>query len=214
MIEQIDKKTINSCKERSPWTLGNEILYKMCADNFKHDSDEKIVAKVWLIGRSYAAAIERRKNKNPNDDRDTFYTETVVKTFMSSDLDRRMNEINSFTTFNKSVLLKTIETHYYLTNIINGITKLNKRSFSAKYLHFHLPDFFFIYDSRAAKSISRFKIKVPKDIVLSLDMIAYDRVYADFSCKCFELSEQIKEKFDFQLTPRQLDNLLLKRLQD
>ena len=124
MIENLDKKTIESCKDRGPWTLGNDILYKMCADNFTHDSDEKIIAKVWLIGRSYAAAIERRKNKNPDDESDNFYIKTVVNTFKNSCLDEKLKEIIECKVFTIDVLQKAIGAHYYLTNIINKITDL------------------------------------------------------------------------------------------
>jgi hypothetical protein len=210
MIEHLDRKTITSCKERGPWTLGNEVLYKMCADNFTHDNDEKIIAKVWLIGRSYAAAIERRKNKEPNEDSDKFYTDTVTRAFKSSDLDQRLKELSSYKVIDIEVLKNTIETHYYLTDLIRKITNLNKRSFSAKYLHFHLPELFFIYDSRAANGISTFNIKVPKNILPN--SITCDKVYGDFAKKSFILIQQIKENFDIQLTPRQLDNLLLKRV--
>ena len=209
MIEQLDRKTIYSCKDRGPWTLGNEILYKMCADNFTHDKDEKIIAKVWLIGRSYAAAIERRKNKDPNEDSDKFYTEKVTHALKSSNLDQRLCELSLCEVIDDEVLKNTIETHYYLTDLLRKITELNKRSFSAKYLHFHLPNLFFIYDSRAANGISSFNIKVPKN--MSPYSSPYDKVYGDFANKCFYLIQQINDRFDIQLTPRQLDNLLLKR---
>ena len=210
MIEHLDKKTITSCKDRGPWTLGNEVLYKMCADNFTHDTDEKIIAKVWLVGRSYAAAIERRKNKDPNEDSDNFYIDTVVRAFKSSNLDRRLKELSLCKNIDTEVLKNTIETHFYLTDLIRKITNLNKRSFSAKYLHFHLPEIFFIYDSRAAKGISNFNVRVPRNILSS--SITCDKVYGDFAKKSFILMQQIKDKFGIQLTPRQLDNLLLKRV--
>jgi len=44
----------------SPWDLGNQTLYSLCQDHPMHDRDDVIIAKVWLIGRSYAAAVERR----------------------------------------------------------------------------------------------------------------------------------------------------------
>ena len=49
-------------QESFRWEFGNSILYQMCKDNPKHDQADVVVGKIWLIGRSYAAAIERRKN--------------------------------------------------------------------------------------------------------------------------------------------------------
>ena len=52
---------IVNCQKSTNWDLGNSVLYNLCENNFDHSSDEKIIAKVWLIGRVYAAAIERRR---------------------------------------------------------------------------------------------------------------------------------------------------------
>lgn len=212
MENLLNIESITSCTNRGPWSLGNDILYKMCADNFNHDSAEKIVAKVWLIGRSYAVAIERRRNKTPGVESDKFYTETVVDAFQSSELDKMMDKIKIMPNLNKGSLIKTIELHHYLTKLINKISNLDKRSFSSKYLHFHLPALFYIYDSRAAKAIKRFKIKVPADIKLLVSSTNHDKEYGDFACKCFVLTNQVKEMFDIELTPRQIDNLLLERV--
>ena len=51
-------------KEETRWDFGNGILYEMCKEYPKHEKEDVIVGKIWLIGRSYAAAIERRKNKD------------------------------------------------------------------------------------------------------------------------------------------------------
>jgi hypothetical protein len=45
------------------WDIGNQVLYAMCAANRGHTRDDIIIGKVWLIGRTYAAAIERRRDK-------------------------------------------------------------------------------------------------------------------------------------------------------
>lgn len=43
------------------WSFGNQILYDMCLKNPSHTNENVIIGKIWLIGRSYAAAIERIK---------------------------------------------------------------------------------------------------------------------------------------------------------
>ena len=81
MKEQLTTELIETCK-KSVWNFGNGVLYKLCAENFYHTKDEHILAKVWLIGRAYAAAIERRRIKEAiNDD---FYIDKVVPTFKNS----------------------------------------------------------------------------------------------------------------------------------
>ena len=62
---EITREDVSFALAPSPWDLGNEVLYSLCHDYPKHDRGDAIIAKIWLIGRSYAAAIERRKNADP-----------------------------------------------------------------------------------------------------------------------------------------------------
>jgi hypothetical protein len=62
MTIQITQDDVDYALAPSIWDLGNQVLYSLCQDHPGHDHGDAIVAKVWLIGRSYAAAIERRKN--------------------------------------------------------------------------------------------------------------------------------------------------------
>ncbi|MFC1785893.1 hypothetical protein ACFLZA_00835, partial [Candidatus Neomarinimicrobiota bacterium] len=78
------KENIDNAIQSNEWDFGNEVLYELCKKNFEHKEDDKIIAKVWLIGRAYAAAIERRKNKT--DINDDFYVEKVAPIFQNSRL--------------------------------------------------------------------------------------------------------------------------------
>ncbi|PHX74462.1 MAG: hypothetical protein CK547_03045 [Chitinophagaceae bacterium] len=93
--------------------------------------------------------------------------------------------------------------------MLKKITALDKRSFSSKYLHFHLPDLFYIYDSRAVTALRQCTSQVPKDLKYILEIDNIDNKYAKFYCKCFDLKRQIKKQFNINLTHRQLDNLLI-----
>jgi hypothetical protein len=42
---------------------GNHILYRMCHKQPGHTNVDVIAGKIWLIGRAYAAAIERGAGK-------------------------------------------------------------------------------------------------------------------------------------------------------
>jgi len=97
---------------QSEWSFSNDVLYNLCRENFWHKDNEKILAKVLLIGRTYAAAIERRKNKEEiNDD---FYIERVAPEIKSSDLDKFLKELSQFDKVNEENLLKVLEVHKYL----------------------------------------------------------------------------------------------------
>lgn len=68
-MRQVNNEDIDSIHIPWVWDIGNRILYDMCGAHPEHSQDGEIVAKVWLIGRSYAASIERCRNaKHIGDD--------------------------------------------------------------------------------------------------------------------------------------------------
>ena len=199
---------LENAQSKNVWDFGNSILYKLCKDNFEHKTDEHILTKVMFIGRIYAAAVERRKSK-PNEINDTFYTKTVASTFRDSKLDEKLTELKSMRDLNDINIGAILSAHFYLTKMLQKITNLDKRSFCSKYLHFHLPNLFYIYDSRALKALRQFSKRVPKDLENILTLENIDIEYAKFYCKCFDLKREIKTQLNIDLTNRQLDNLLI-----
>lgn len=186
-----------------PWALGNSILYDLCKNHPKHKTDEEIAAKIWLIGRAYAASIERRKNKtNINDD---FYTDIVIPKIKHSDIDKWLNECEK--TKEKELCLAV---HKKVTNLFKSISGLEKRSLASKYLHFHLPQQFFIYDSRAVSSIKYLlrDLKLEKTRI-EIDESNSDKEYALFYSKCILVRDAIQKQYKIFLSTRQLDSLLI-----
>ncbi len=151
---------IKKAKQKNVWDFGNRLLYEMCSSTFTHTQDDQILAKVLFIGRIYAVAIERRRNKQEmlGDD---FYIETVAPAFKNSDLDKHLAALKKIRQIGLNEVKRILKLAFYLTSLINKITDLNKRSFGSKYLHFHLPELFFIYDSRAVKGMQYFINRVP-----------------------------------------------------
>ena len=41
------------------WDFPNQMLYDLCSNYPSQEDAEQVVAKIWLIGRSYAASVER-----------------------------------------------------------------------------------------------------------------------------------------------------------
>jgi hypothetical protein len=208
-MKDISKLNITTYKTSEHWDFGNQILYKLCKDNFKHEREDIILTKVLFIGRIYAAAIERRKNKKQTDiNNDNFYIDHVAPTFKKSKLDRQLSELKSMrlTTDNIPQILRV---HNDLMITLSKITDLDKRSFCSKYLHFHLPDFFFIYDSRALTALRDFTSRVPKELRHIPQLSFVDKEYATFFCKCFDIKNKIEAEHKTKLTTRQLDNLLI-----
>lgn len=198
--------------DKSVWDVGNDALYNLCQRYPDHKEDSEIIAKVWLIGRSYAAAIERRKvDEKDKKENDAFYCEDVVKCFKDAelDLDNRLQKKELHGPLARENIKEVLDVHKKLMDGIKIITKMDKRSLCSKYLHFHVPLMFPIYDSRAVQSLSvllkRTSVKVPKISGV------YDDEYERFCYGAIGLIEWVlKINGGQQITPRQFDNLLLK----
>jgi hypothetical protein len=185
----------------SPWDFGNNILYNLCKDYPQHKNHDEIIAKILLIGRSYAASIERRRNAEL--DSDNFYITTVAPTLEKSDLDAWLATLAEEVPGSPNA----VAVHKKLMDLFESITKLNKRSLASKYLHFHLPSVFFIYDSRAKQAVTKVVPRLNK-----LDNVPaenFDQEYKDFVRRCVWLRQDIFSKHKVLLTPRQIDKLLL-----
>ncbi|WP_310381896.1 hypothetical protein [Flavobacterium sp.] len=203
----INKELIKQT-EQTEWDFVNEILYNMCKENFTHEQTDKVVGKVILIGRAYAAAIERRKNKTEQND--NFYIDKVAPKFKKSELDFHLNKLKSHTELTEKNIPEILKVHFYLTDLIKDLTEQNKRSFSSKYLHFHFPHLFFIYDTRAVKAIGLLKTKFQHNYKEQIDAKGIDKEYASFFYKCFAQKNKLENEYGRSLSTRHIDNLLMK----
>lgn len=190
------------------WDLANKILYDLCKDHPGHTDPDEIVAKIWLIGRSYAAAIERRKNANASDG--DFYYNKVAPALISigDELDSRLQRLNTYSFVDDTTLDLVLETHGLLVETFSTLTEMNKRSLVSKYLHFHCPNMFFIYDNRANTSIRKLVSK-GKDRLYKYIAFGRDMEYTDFCVRMLGLQEYIYHECGRKMSPRELDNLLL-----
>jgi len=201
------KEQIVSSVNANDWDLGNKILYDMCSQYPNHTHEPEIIAKIWLIGRSYAAAIERRKNTgNGKFNGDDFYIEKVAPEIKNSAIDEWLAGLGIIDRVSESTLEKILSVHLNVTELFSKISGLEKRSLASKYLHFHFPDLFFIYDSRAVSAVSHLSNVSGR---VGRSKYNADNEYRKFCEKCLKIRNYVKENFDIHLTPRNLDNLLL-----
>lgn len=205
MQAEITMKDVAEATKRGPWDLGNQILYDLCSDHPRHDEPDAIIAKFWLIGRTYAAAIERRRNAE--DTSDDFYETVVVDRVRRSGLDRWLDALPARMTDPWTDLGAVVTVHKRLIDLFKSMTGLEKRSLASKYLHFHRPDLFFIYDSRAREAIT--KVTPCITAIRDSDADESDGEYLIFCRRAQHLRDDIKARFGKDLTPRQLDKALL-----
>ncbi len=186
------------------WDFGNKILYRMCEEHPAHTDVNVAVGKIWLIGRSYAAAIERgRKREHSEED---FYFTSVAKLFekYGAELDERIAALQN-AALNDETVRETVQLHKWWQDRIGEITGDEKRSLVSKYLHFHLRNIVYIYDSRAAAGIGALVVRQRGTETPS----NADAVYADFVGRVRTLAKAIESTFGVTLTPREMDEFLL-----
>lgn len=193
-------------RETTPmeFVMGNQVLYDMCKKYPHHDDTDIIVSKIWLIGRSYAAAIERRRNTKDEEISEDFMYNKVAPALKrrAKKLDRMIDELNALEGDYKDNAKTVLELHKYLTDIFEDITGLEKRSLASKYLHFHCPDKVLIYDNRA-KEAARMTVHHPD--VNPKWKNKYDEQYADFYARIIAMVDEIGT----HPTPREIDSFLL-----
>jgi hypothetical protein len=198
----ITEKEVVSARQASVWYLGNQTLYNLCRKHPRHTKADEIIAKVWLIGRSYAASIERRRNADKFGD--AFYEKTVAPIMKDSGIDEWLASLSN----DKSIgSPNTLVIHKKLMDLFASITGLEKRSLASKYLHFHKPNAFFIYDSRARQAIT--KITPRRNGLPEIPAADYDPEYKTFVRRCVWLRREIYSNHGVVMKPREIDQLLL-----
>ncbi len=202
-IRSIAKSEIEEALTNKVGDLGNQVLYDLCSEHPFHKTDQEIVAKVWLIGRSYAAAIERCKNKSLNSPGDVFYEKVVAPKIRNSEIDGWLTLLKSEPTPKNA-----IEIHYKLMALFREISGHQNRSLASKYLHFHQPDLFFIFDSRSMAAIRKITPRTHKQ-PSNLSTNETDKDYANFYSRCLWLQENLQTQFGSKLSPREIDKILL-----
>ena len=202
---RISRQLVERAQSPTRWDVGNGVLYDLCRRFPGHGDASGVVAKVWLIGRAYSASIERGRGESEFGglNNETFYTEKVPDVLRRSNLDRKLRPLRKLKRFDPGSVAAGLDVHHYLVDRLEDLTAKRKRSFASKYLHFHLPDLFFIYDSRAAASMD------------SLDRtnadagIDCDPQYSSFVVRAMRLRERVKKQHGIELSPREIDRLLL-----
>jgi len=193
---------VNSVQQPWFWDFGNKVLYDLCRKHPQHSDASIAAAKIWLIGRSYAAAIERRRLVTPGN----FYRERVAPALVKSKIDEKLLTVRSIGPLSERTFQAVVETHKYVTDLFSSISGQEKRSLASKYLHFHAPKMFFIFDSEAVKGMRHLSGITGRAGRSDLDS---DNDYRKFAEKCLRLRVYIRQNHGVTLTPRQIDRLLL-----
>ncbi len=132
----------------------DDVLYGMCKRWPNHKDLGIVQAKVRIIGRVYAAGLERQGKKDKL--RGIYETIAGILHKKRPWIDLEIKGLNKFKTLAKPSYGRILSLHGNMVKILRDETrtKLNFRSFVSKYLHFHAP-IVPLFDSRASSTINR-----------------------------------------------------------
>ncbi len=197
-------RVLEEVTHQSPWDVFNGVLYDLCRNYPLHVREDEIAAKLVLIGRSYASALER--GRKTGDSVDDFYLFRAAPRMIASRFDSWLDGLSGLDRPDCNSMGSILEVHKKLVNLFFEISGQEKRSLASKYLHFHNPHLFFIFDSQAEKAARKWAPAVKRR---SKSVPTSDPTYHLFFERCLTIVESLKEKTHTALTSRQVDNLLL-----
>lgn len=189
----------------SVWDVGNEWLYKLCKIYPAHTDTAQVAAKIWLIGRAYSAAAERGVAGKGQADK---YIIELSQRFIDQNADGHLKRLPKPTADFRKHLDQVVDVHHCVESIFSNDDELGRVSLTSKYLHFHRPDLFSIYDSRASSAIA----KITPDSRFSGYEVSSEHatlLYAKFTVRAAWLLDRMAEVLKYTPKLRQLDNLLL-----
>jgi hypothetical protein len=203
---RLKKSDLARASKSKPEDFGNARLYELCRRYPTHSKVEHTVAKVWLIGRAYSAALER--GVGPAAD---LYVK-AGRAMRNSSLDGLLRRLPDGRSPIAERLARAVEVHWQLTEVWRKVAakskrSLNKRSLASKYLHFHYRNVFPIYDNRAERAIAMVTPR-PKRLP-ELQTRSGDTRYRIFCQRYLWLLRHVRRRFGVRLTLREADRLLL-----
>lgn len=207
---------------KNGWEFSDGILYDMCTEHPEHTEDDALLGKLLIIGRVYAASLQRTgKSENSGDE---FFTIDVLKGFNKTEngisrrkiLDDKIEALGRFESIDSFSICEILSTHRWLTDVFYDISKKHNRSLASKYLHFHLPNLFYIYDSRADRALKAKGYKSDsKQMKMFNNRIGCnqdchcDSDYAKFVERAYRYNLELNAECGEPKTPRELDTSLL-----
>ena len=196
---------IKEVKIDKTWQITNETLYKLCKKYPDHKISSEIIAKAIIIGRVYAASLERGDSTGKKKG-DEFYRTDVVNTFKDffnkRDVKNHLRKLRVGSNIETGCII-----HSQFVETLKTLRSIQKNSFASKYLHFHFPKSFYILDSRVKKSISTIERYLTcRSRVKARNVPLYARYVRRFEA----VKQRIKEQTGITLSPRELDTLLIR----
>ena len=192
------------------WRLLDQTLYAMCKKYPGHETEAKIRAKLWIIGRTYATGIERKITASGSQGSSL---SRLTKHFFKN----RIKLKNIFENISgikepitEDMLRLIILAHGQLVSLIRPLlyNSTASRSFCSKYLHFHNP-VIPIYDSLASAALRMLYHWKPSFQIFTLPK-SIDEEYCRFLFRFWQFYLDVQTIFKRKpLTVKELDHYLI-----
>jgi hypothetical protein len=168
-------------------------LDELCFISRHHLRDEVVADKLRLIARLHDDGMVWRGQG--------LSAEDAACRLSHSQVDRWFGALATAERLDTGLLL---ELHKRLMGVFAELGEDAARGLASRYLHFHFPELFPIYDSRIAAAIG---LLVRGDCGF-LSLAEFDPVYGRFHACCRKLTERIAPLLGRRLSPRELDHVL------
>ncbi len=189
----LTREFITDALSRSVLDTKARALYDLCFMYRHHMRDEIVSDKLRLITRLHS--------DSPAWPGKAFSAEAAAHNLTQSPVDHWFGALSTAEQLDSGLLL---ELHKRLMGVFEGISDEEARSLASKYLHFHFPELFYVYDSRIAGALS---LLMEGDCGF-LALAEFDPAYGRFHACCRKLVERIAPLVGRALSPRELDRVL------
>lgn len=169
------------------------VLYDLCFMCRHHLRDEIVADKLRLIRRLYSDTLARPGK--------AFSAEAAAHNLTQSPVDHWFGALSTAEELDSGLLL---ELHKRLMGVFDDISEEEARSLASKYLHFHFPELFYVYDTRIATALS---LLMEGDCGF-LALAEFDPAYGRFHACCRKLTNIMLPQVGRRLSPRELDRVL------
>jgi hypothetical protein len=167
-------------------------LYELCFMHRHHLRDDIVADKLRMLVRLCA---ERGIVM------DDFSPEYAAHRLGRADVDRWFGGLATAEKLDVALLL---EVHKHMMRVFDDLGEVEARSLASKYLHFHFPELFFVFDSRVEAAA----IALGEGECGYLALYEHDPVYGRYYACARKLVDKMAPLVGRRLSPRELDRVL------
>jgi len=167
-------------------------LYELCFMHRHHFRDDIVADKLRMLVRLCAERGILVQNFSP---------EYVAHRLGRAHVDRWFGGLATAEKLDVALLL---EVHKHMMRLFDDLGEAEARSLASKYLHFHFPELFFVFDSR----VDAAAMILGEGECGYLALNEHDPVYGRFYACARKLTDKMMPLVGRRLSPRELDRVL------